>query len=78
MARLLEQEGLRVIVNRSATADIGSSIACAVAACRDAQGWVIAANSDRLDLIETAEQGVIVDIDCIDDLQAKVSQTRSQ
>jgi len=131
VAGLLEREGLRVIVNRSATSGIGTSLACAVAACRDAQGWVIAladmpyipahvtrqivlalqqgsdivapvyrqkrghpvgfssrhakallqlsadqgarniiaANKDSLNLIETAEQGVIVDIDSIDDLQ---------
>ncbi|MEA2078353.1 MAG: NTP transferase domain-containing protein [Pseudomonadota bacterium] len=30
---------------------------------------VIAANRDKLKLIETAEQGVIVDIDSIDDVQ---------
>jgi molybdenum cofactor cytidylyltransferase len=132
VAGLLEREGLRVIVNRSASTGIGTSIACGVAACRDAQGWVIAladmpyvaanltrqivsalkqgsdivapvyrqkrghpvgfssrhanallklsadqgarnviaANRDTLNLIETAEHGVIVDIDSIDDLQA--------
>jgi molybdenum cofactor cytidylyltransferase len=42
VAGLLEREGLRVIVNRSACTGIGSSIACGVAACHDAQGWVIA------------------------------------
>jgi len=132
VAGLLEREGLRVIVNRSACTGIGSSIACGVAACHDAQGWVIAladmpyvpatltrqivsalqqgsdivapvyhqkrghpvgfsnrhasallqlsadqgarsviaANRDKLKLIETAEQGVIVDIDSIEDVQA--------
>jgi len=131
VAGLLEREGLRVIVNRSASTGIGTSIACGVAACRDAHGWVIAladmpyvpvtltrqialalqqgsdivapvyrqkrghpvgfssrhasallqlsadqgarnviaANRDSLDLIETVEQGVIVDIDSIDDVQ---------
>jgi molybdenum cofactor cytidylyltransferase len=131
VAGLLEREGLRLVVNRSAPAGIGTSIACAVAACRNAQGWVIAladmpyvpailtrqivsalqqgsdivapvyrhkrghpvgfsnrhanallqlsadqgarrviaANRDTLTLIETAEQGVIVDIDSIDDVQ---------
>lgn len=133
VAGLLEREGLRVIVNRSATSGIGTSIACAVTACRDAQGWVIAladmpyvpahltrqivsalqqgsdivapayrqqrghpvgfssrhakallqlsadqgarnviaANRDTLTLIETEEQGVIVDIDSIDDVQGR-------
>jgi molybdenum cofactor cytidylyltransferase len=132
VAGLLEREGLRLVVNRSASAGIGTSIACAVAACHDAQGWVIAladmpyvpanltrqivaalqqgsdivapvhrqkrghpvgfsnrhanallqlsadqgarsviaANRDKLKLIETAEQGVIVDIDSIEDVQA--------
>ena len=131
VAVLLEREGLRLVANRSASAGIGTSIACAVAACHDAQGWVIAladmpyvsasltgqivaalqqgsdivapvyrqkrghpvgfsnrhanallqlsadqgarsviaANRDKLKLIETAEPGVIVDIDSIDDVQ---------
>lgn len=131
VAGLLAREGLRVVVNRSASIGMGTSIACGIAACRDAQGWVIAladmpyvpasltgqivsalkqgydivapvyrrkrghpvgfsnrhanallqlsadkgarsviaANRDTLHLIETAQQGVIVDIDSIEDVQ---------
>lgn len=133
VAGLLEREGLRVVVNRSASTGMGTSIACGIAACRDAQGWIIAladmpyvpasltrrivsallqgsdivapvyrhkrghpvgfssrhasallqlsadqgarnvitANSGSLQLIETTEQGVIVDIDSIDDVQSR-------
>jgi len=133
VAGLLKHEGLRLVVNRSASAGIGTSIACAVAACHDAQGWVIAladmpyiparlirrivaalqqgcdivapvyrhkrghpvgfskrhanallqlsadqgarsviaANEGRLELIETDEPGVIVDIDSLEDAQAR-------
>lgn len=38
----LETMGLQVVVNAHAEQGIGSSIACAVAASRDAPGWLIA------------------------------------
>lgn len=131
VAKLLMREGLHVIVNPRAEEGIGSSIACGVAASREAQGWLIAladmpcistgvirqlvgclhrgadsvapvfqnrrghpvgfssrhagvlmqlsgdegarrilaANHDRLELIETDDEGVIVDIDEADDLR---------
>jgi len=137
VAGLLEQEDLRLVVNPSASAGIGTSIACGVAACGDAQGWVIAladmpyvpvrlirqivsalqrgcdivapvhrhkrghpvgfshrhanalmqlsadqgarsiiaANRDGLELIETSEKGVIVDIDSIKDVQTLQAKT---
>ena len=39
---LLTQEGLRVVINERAASGIGTSLACGVAAARDARGWVIA------------------------------------
>jgi len=42
VARLLAQEGLRLVCNADAREGIGKSIACGVAASRDAGGWVIA------------------------------------
>jgi molybdenum cofactor cytidylyltransferase len=41
LAGLLDAEGLRVLVNASARDGIGTSIARAVTASRDAAGWVI-------------------------------------
>lgn len=137
VAALLEREGLRLAVNRSACHGMSSSIACGVAACRDAPGWVIAladmpyvpvkligqivaalqrgsdivapvyrhkrghpvgfshrhanalmqlsadrgarsiiaANRDSLELIETGDRGVIVDIDSIKDVQTLPAKT---
>ena len=37
----LEQMGLRVVVNEQAEQGMGSSIACGVDACPDANGWLI-------------------------------------
>ena len=42
LSSLLVQAGLHVVVNEQADAGMGSSLACAVAANRDADGWVIA------------------------------------
>jgi molybdenum cofactor cytidylyltransferase len=42
VANLLEEEGLHVTVNQWAAEGIGTSIACGVAASRNASGWVIA------------------------------------
>jgi molybdenum cofactor cytidylyltransferase len=42
VASLLANEGLRVVENPRAADGIGTSIACGVAASRDARGWVIA------------------------------------
>lgn len=40
--RLLEGEGLGIVVNPRAAEGVGTSIACGVAASQDARGWVIA------------------------------------
>lgn len=42
VAKLLTKEGIQVVANPLASEGIGTSIACAVAASIDAQGWVIA------------------------------------
>lgn len=42
VARLLQQAGLRTVVNSRAMQGMGTSIACGVAASRDARGWLIA------------------------------------
>ena len=42
LADLLEQEGCCVTVCRDAARGMGASLACGIAACRSADGWVIA------------------------------------
>ena len=42
LASVLAQEGLQVITNPRAGEGMGTSIACGVAACPEASGWVIA------------------------------------
>ena len=42
VAKLLAQEGLRLVYNAHACEGIGKSISCGVAASQDAGGWVIA------------------------------------
>jgi molybdenum cofactor cytidylyltransferase len=41
VAKLLAQEGLRLVYNARASEGMGRSISCGVAASRDAGGWVI-------------------------------------
>jgi molybdenum cofactor cytidylyltransferase len=42
VATLLAAEGVRLVENARAHEGLGTSIACGVAACPDAQGWIIA------------------------------------
>jgi molybdenum cofactor cytidylyltransferase len=42
LSGLLMQQGLEIVANPNAADGMGSSIACAVAACPEADGWIIA------------------------------------
>ena len=73
LAKLLAQEGLRIIPNPRAGEGMGTSIACGVAASPDADGWVIAL-ADMPGIPETLIQAVVAGLDRGADIIAPVYQ----
>jgi len=75
LAAALAQEGLQVITNPRAGDGMGTSIACGVAACPEAGGWVIAL-ADMPCIPQSIIQAVVAGLDQGADIIAPVCQGR--